>query len=158
VEIFERPPGQQAHLLAQRAPDPQTHDVILTVKPIRRTGYFAVAKDNCYQAAKSSQEFVAVRAVGHGQISGAMTHHPTFTGSVNPSQPDGTVSFVWQRRTAKGWTSYFRLDVNLVEGRRISLTLTSGVVPKVRYRVTLRWTAGGGNVPGAAPWTYFTGH
>jgi hypothetical protein len=158
VKIFGRLPGQQAHLLAERAPDPETHDVVFTVKPIRRTGYFAVAKDNCHRPAKALQKFVAVRAVGHGRITEATTHHPTFTGSVNPSQPDGTVSFVWQRRTAKGWTLYFDLDVNLVDGRRISVTLTGGVVPKVRYRVTLRWTAGGGNVPGAAPWTYFTGH
>jgi hypothetical protein len=73
---------------------------------------------------------------------------------VKPTQPNGTVVFVWQKRTSNGWVGYFHRGVDLVGGH-VSISLTSGVLPKVRYRVTLRWTAGGGNLPGASPWTFF---
>jgi hypothetical protein len=65
------------------------------------------------------------------------------------------VTFVWQRWAGHRWVLYYHAPVSLVNGRTISLSLTSGVVRGVRYRMTIRWNAHGGNVPGAAPWTYF---
>jgi hypothetical protein len=154
VEIFSHRAGAPARLLAKRAPDPATHNVTVTVRPTRSASYFATSVDDCFRSPTPASKRVGVRVVGHGHMSGG-GGKPTYTAHVGPPQPDGTVTFVWQRWAGHRWVLYYHAPVSLVNGRTISLSLTSGVVRGVRYRMTIRWNAHGGNVPGAAPWTYF---
>jgi hypothetical protein len=156
VRFFARRPGEAPTLLGSRRPDPKTHVAKFRIQPARNAWYSAITVDNCFESVKSDPQQVNVEAVGGGHMIGLQGGGvPTYVGYVHPTQPHGTVTFVWQRRSGGRWTPYFHQGVDLNSHGQLAVSLTSGVVPHVHYRVTLRWNGQGGNVPGRAPWTYF---
>ncbi|HEY7282617.1 MAG TPA: Ig-like domain-containing protein, partial [Actinomycetota bacterium] len=156
VRFFSRRPGGTPKPIGAVEPDPKTHVAKLHVRPARNTLYSALSDDNCFVSVRSGSQKVAVAAVGGGHMIGLGPHGvPTYVAYVRPTQPDGTVTFVWQRKGKGRWVPYFHQVVNLNDRGHVALGLTSGVVRHVRYRVTLRWTGKGGNLPGHGRWTYF---
>ncbi len=158
VKFFARGPGEAPKLLGSRHPDPKTHVAEIRIRPARNAWYSAITVDNCFEGVKSGPQRVSVKAVSGGHMTGLNGNgDPTYVGYVHPTQPDGTVTFVWQQRSSRRWVHYLAGGVNLNAKGHVAVTLTDGVVHGVHYRVMLRWNGKGGNVPGHAPWTYFVG-
>jgi VCBS repeat-containing protein len=166
LSVYGTPAGGATKLLKRGPPDADGR-LSVRLEPTRRTSFEARSTDNCYLSGDTAAKIVEVAPRVEGHMVGffdrrgayALYHAggraPKYRDTVTPDHSGGPVTFVWQRLRGGSWRTYLAQKTHLNDNSSIDVSMVSGVVRGVKYRVRIVVPPDRTHLAGVPPWTYF---